>query len=247
MSRTTDASPHRCFGLARAGLREVGIAAGVSALAAVGLSLVHPLAALPAAIPLGFSLWFFRDPLRAPPQAEGVVLAPADGVLDDVRDEATSPFFAGPAVRLGIFLSLFDVHVNRAPFAAVARSFAHRPGARRATYRVGELDDNEQTLTWFEHARDPRLVAGVRQIAGPAARRVCNWLGIGEAVAAGQRFGLIKFGSRTELWLPKRQDLRVLAAQGQRVRAGETVLAEFLTIANTSTTRSSCTTPEVSA
>jgi phosphatidylserine decarboxylase len=191
-------------------------------------------------LPAAFALWFFRDPTRHPPGACDAVLAPADGVLDDVREEPTSPFFPGPALRLGIFLSLLDVHVNRAPFAAHARRFEYRPGARRATYRVGELDDNEQHLTWFEHARDSGLVAVVRQIAGPAARRVCNWLRPDQAVSAGERFGLIKFGSRTEVWLPLRPDLRLLARRGQRVRAGETVLAEITAIANTVAVRTSC-------
>lgn len=234
------------LGLARRGLPEVGIALGLSAASATSLALWHPLAALPGLLPAAFALWFFRDPSRRPPFGANAVLAPADGRLDDVREEPVCPFFPGPALRLGIYLSLLDVHVNRSPFAAHARRFEYRPGARRATYRVGHLDDNEQHLTWFEHARDPQLVAVVRQIAGPAARRVCNWLRPDQTVGAGERFGLIKFGSRTEVWLPQRPDLRVLGQRGQRVRAGETVLAEFEGIANTAGVPASCTTPEVS-
>ena len=234
------------LGLARRGLPEVGIAFGLSAVSATGLALWHPLAALPGLLPAAFALWFFRDPSRRPPSIANAVLAPADGRLDDVREEPACPFFPGPALRLGIYLSLLDVHVNRTPFAARARRFEYRPGARRATYRVGQLDDNEQHLTWFEHAADPQLIAVVRQIAGPAARRVCNWLAPDQAVGAGERFGLIKFGSRTEVWLPQRQDLRLLATRGQRVRAGETVLAEFQAIANTAGARTSCARPEVS-
>lgn len=221
-----DVSPFRDrFGLARLGRPELLATCALAVPLGAVLALVHPLATLGALTLPAFGAWFFRDPERTPPQDPSALLAPADGHLDDVRYEPACPWFAGPAVRLGIFLSLLDVHVNRAPCAARAMRFAYHRGAHRATYRRGATDANESLTTWFATDRDARL-AVVRQIAGPAARRICNVLAAGEAVEAGQRFGLIKFGSRTELWLPAEQ-VEVIAPLGQRVRAGETVLARW--------------------
>jgi phosphatidylserine decarboxylase len=222
-----DVSPwrDRC-GLVRLGRPELVATCLLGAGLAAGLAVLHPLAAAPALLLPAFGAWFFRDPERTPPADPLALLAPADGRLDDLRTEPECPFFAGPAIRLGIFLSLLDVHVNRAPCAARAVRFAYRPGQRRATYRIGLTDANEQLVTWF--AADPAgtRVAVVRQVAGPAARRICNVLHAGEPVAAGARFGLIKFGSRTELWLPAEQ-VEVTARLGERVRGGETVLARW--------------------
>jgi phosphatidylserine decarboxylase len=204
--------------------REAVAAAALSVAAGALLAWLHPLAAPLGALPLVFTLWFFRDPERTPPPGEDLVLAPADGVLDDVREEPTCPFFPGPALRLGIFLSLLDVHVNRVPISGRAVRSDYRPGARAATYRVGATDANEQLVTWFEAATPPAFAVVVRQIAGPVARRVSSVLRPGDAVVRGQRFGLIKFGSRTELWLPAGA-VEPVARKGERVRGGETVLA----------------------
>lgn len=211
------------FGLVRLGRPELLLAAfGTAAL--LGLASVASWWLLPLAIaPLAFAVWFFRDPERVPPPDVDAVLAPADGVLDDVRQAAQCPFFEGPALRLGIYLSLFDVHVQRAPCASVVTRCEHRPGRHVPTVRRGVTDGNEQLLTWFVDAEGRQCV--VRQVAGPLARRICSVLAVGEAVAAGQRFGLIKFGSRVELWLPALPALELAAQPGQRVRGGETVLA----------------------
>ncbi|MBK8101362.1 MAG: phosphatidylserine decarboxylase [Planctomycetes bacterium] len=218
------------LGLVRLARPELLLAALVSA-AAGGVASIWSWWLLPVALlPLAFTVWFFRDPERCPPADPDAVLAAADGVLDDVRREAACPFFAGPAVRLGVFLSLFDVHVNRAPVAGEAIGFDYRPGARRATYRIGKTDANEQLLTWLR--TDDGLPVVVRQIAGPAAQRICCVLRTGERVAAGQRFGLIKFGSRTEVFVPDVPGLQLVARPGQRVRAGETILARLPGVAN---------------
>jgi phosphatidylserine decarboxylase len=214
------------FGLVRLGRPELLACAALgAALAAFALSLAPWLAPAPLLLP-AFALWFFRDPERPSPKAPDLVLAPADGVLDDVRREEQCPFFAGPAWRLGIYLSLWDVHVNRAPVHGTAERFDYRPGRRVPTVRRGVTDANEQLVTWF-HA-DAGLPVVVRQIAGPLARRICNVLGAGDRVAAGERFGLIKFGSRTELWLPADVRLELAAQRGQRVVGGVTVLARFV-------------------
>lgn len=213
------------LGLVRLGRPELFALLVVGALIGTAASTLWPWAAALGLVPPAFGVWFFRDPERRPPGSAEAVLAPADGVLDDVRAEADCPFFAGPAVRLGIYLSVFDVHVQRAPLAGRARAFAYRRGVREPTARTGHTDDNEQLATTFATADGTPVV--VRQIAGPFARRICNVLRLGEAVLAGQRFGLIKFGSRCELWLPAAR-VRVVAARGTRVRAGETILARLV-------------------
>ena len=213
------------FGLVRLGRADVlaCIVAGAG-IGALGAWFAPWLAVLGLPLP-AFALRFFRDPERDVPAAPDLVLAPADGVLDDVRREPQCPFFAGEAWRLGIYLSVWDVHVNRAPVHGTAERFDYRPGRRVPTVRRGVTDANEQLVTWF--AADHGLPVVVRQIAGPLARRICNVLGAGDRVAAGQRFGLIKFGSRTELWLPADPRIELAAKAGQRVIGGVTVLARF--------------------
>jgi phosphatidylserine decarboxylase len=237
---TADDEFRGTLGFARQGLREVVVTTAIAGGAAAASAFVHPIAALPWIVPPLFSAWFFRDPTRHPPNDATAILAPADGRLDDIREEPSCPFLDGPVVRLGIYLSLFDVHVNRAPFAATGERFEYRPGHRQPTWRVDRTDRNEQFVTWLRHARPPHPVAVVRQIAGPAARRICNWLRHGEHVAAGSRIGLIKFGSRTELFVPQSCGFRVVARRGDRVRAGETVLARFDDFANTRAETASC-------
>lgn len=210
------------FGLARLGRPELLQALAAGAALAAMLAFVTPWLAPLGALPPAFVAWFFRDPHRRPPPGDELALAPADGVLDDVRAEHTCPFFDGPALRLGVYLSLFDVHVNRAPVGGVVVEVQARAGARVATWRRGCTDGNEQVITWFRARGSGRTVV-VRQLAGPITRRLCHVIAPGEQVAAGERFGLIKFGSRTELWLPA--DAILLARPGQRVRAGESVLA----------------------
>jgi phosphatidylserine decarboxylase len=212
----------RC-GLVRLGRGELLLAAAAgAALAALLAWLWLPLAWLGSA-PLLFALWFFRSPPRTPPEEQGLLVAPADGVLDDLRHEAECPFFPGPALRLGIYLSLFDVHVQRIPHHGVVRRSEYRPGRHVPTVRRGVTDGNEQLLTWLTIAPGVDLV--VRQVAGPLARRICSVLAAGERVATGQPFGLIKFGSRVELWLPAAFGARLTVAVGQRLVAGETVIA----------------------
>ncbi len=210
------------FGLAL-GWPELLQSLAIGAALGVALTFATPWLAPLGVLPPAFVAWFVRDPHRRPPPGNALVLAPADGVLDDVRGPGPCPFFDGPALRLGIYLSLLDVHVNRAPVGGTVVQVQARAGARVATWRRGHTDGNQQVVTWFR-ARGGRTVV-VRQIAGPITRRLCHVIDAGEQVAAGERFGLIKFGSRTELWVPA--DATLLARQGQRVRAGETVLARL--------------------
>ncbi len=223
-------SPFRdAFGLVRLGRPELALAALLGlGLAALGFWLLPPLAGL-AVLPPAFACWFFRDPERPAPSSRDCVLAPADGVLDDVRQEASCPYFAGPALRLGIYLSLFDVHVQRAPVVGRVGACSFHRGARTRTVRRGHTDGNEHIATTF--VTENGTPVAVRQIAGPFASRVCSVLRVGEQLRAGDRFGMVKFGSRCEVWLPAGSLAAVLPRLGSRVRAGVTVLGMLACVA----------------
>ncbi len=178
---------------------------------------------------LGFlaTLWciyFFRDPWRVSPQRAGLVLAPADGLIIAV-DEAPPPPELGFGVqtmrRIAIFMSVLDVHVNRAPMAGHVAKLAYTKGKFfNASLDKASLD-NERMATKLSTADGD---IGVVQIAGLIARRIVCTLREGEEIGAGQRIGLIRFGSRAEVYLP--QSWAVLAVTGQRALGGETVLAD---------------------
>jgi phosphatidylserine decarboxylase len=162
-------------------------------------------------------LGFFRDPERHPPDVSGAVLAPADGKVMEVAvaDDA----WIGPAIRMSIFLSPLDVHVNRAPVAASVAGVEYRAGKFLAAYRPEASDVNERcTVTLAGPAR-----VAVRQIAGVLARRIVCRVRAGDTVDRGERYGLIRFGSRTDLFVPRASEIRVKV--GDRVRGGETIMA----------------------
>lgn len=163
------------------------------------------------------SLGFFRDPERAidaPPEA---VLSPADGRVTEVAD--TVDDFVGPAVRVAIFLSPLDVHVNRAPLAGRVVRTMWTPGRFVAAYHPAAADVNERCALHLESERGRVTVI---QIAGVAARRIVCRVGAGDKLAAGERYGMIRFGSRTDCLMPRSTEVRVRA--GDRVRAGQTVI-----------------------
>ncbi len=165
-----------------------------------------------------FMTFFFRDPDRAAPAIPGAILAPADGRVVDVRTAVDDPF-VGAAQAVSIFLSPLDVHVNRSPLAGLVVGVEHRPGAKLAAYRPEASEQNERTTIAIQ-GEAVRVV--VRQIAGVLARRIVCRVRPGDKLAPGERFGLIKFGSRTDLIVPASVRLRVKA--GDRVRGGETVM-----------------------
>ena len=179
-------------------------------------------------IGLALTVWcvmFFRDPERVTPQAEGLVVSPADGRVSSIgRFVAPAELGLGaePVQRVSVFMNVFDVHVNRAPVRGRITMIRHSPGK----FLAADLDkaslENERNSVLFETAAGP--VACV-QIAGLVARRILCWGRMGETVAAGDRFGLIRFGSRCDIYLPDGADVRV--ALGQKAIAGETVLAAF--------------------
>jgi phosphatidylserine decarboxylase len=168
-------------------------------------------------------IWFFRDPDRKIPGDAAAMLSPADGTVTDVGEVDEPDFPGGRAFRIGIFLSVFNVHVNRVPRTARVTAIRYYPGsfldARHAECRVR----NEQLWVDLQEAGSGRPLR-VKQIAGKIARRIVCWLRPGEEVRAGDRFGMIKFGSRTELYLPTNAAAEVLVKVGDRVKGGSTVL-----------------------
>jgi phosphatidylserine decarboxylase len=173
-----------------------------------------------------FCLFFFRDPARVPPPRDGLVLAPADGRVVSVA-LAPPPAELGlgpvPRWRVAIFLSVFDVHVNRVPAAGRVTRIAYRPGAflNAALDKASEENERNAVALRLPDGRDLAVV----QIAGFVARRILCTVREGETLAAGDRLGLIRFGSRVELFLP--QGVRPLVAEGQTMVGGETVVAEL--------------------
>jgi phosphatidylserine decarboxylase len=166
-------------------------------------------------------LLFFRDPDRRFDGEEGVVVAPADGLVTAV-DTAEEPLVdAGPLRRVVTFLSVFDVHVQRVPTSGAIVSSRHRAGRKIAAFYEHADQVNESHLTVIERDGGERI--GIRQIAGLLARRVVCYLTPGQSVRRGDALGLIKFGSRVDLLIPA--DYEVLVSKGDRLRNGETAVA----------------------
>ena len=215
--------------IAREGYAIAGVALALSAaLGGVGLFLPSPWSALFFAAAAGLgggALLFFRDPVRTPPpDADRMVLAPADGKVVLVEHEAPGPPYVGSeAQKVSIFLSLFDVHVNRIPASGVVEHVAYIPGDWLAAWRPEASERNERSEIGLRHPSGRRVL--FRQIAGAVARRIAYHVKKGDRVAAGQRFGIIKFGSRMDVFVPR--DVVLDVSVGDRVRAGETVLGHF--------------------
>ncbi len=191
----------------------------VPLLAALGLlALGWPRAAVVLGLVAAFMLFFFRDPERTPPATAGAIVAPADGRVIEVREGVTDPF-VGEARQVVIFLSPLDVHVNRAAIAGRVVRVERRRGGFRPAYRP-DADANEQVSIALE-GESARVL--MRQVAGVLARRIVCRVREGERLGLGERFGIIKFGSRMDVVMPARAQVTVRA--GDRVRAGESVVA----------------------
>ncbi|RZF65914.1 phosphatidylserine decarboxylase [Sphingomonas populi] len=168
---------------------------------------------------------FFRDPIRVTPQAEGLVIAPADGLITMIERVSVPREIAGelgelPLVRVSIFMSVFDVHINRTPIAGTIRQVVYISGKFLNADLDKASEENERQHIVVE-GRDGRRI-GFTQIAGLVARRIVPFVKTGDMVARGQRIGLIRFGSRVDVYLP--EDCACQVALGQRSIAGETVL-----------------------
>jgi phosphatidylserine decarboxylase len=167
-------------------------------------------------------LLFFRDPARAFDGPPGVVIAPADGLVTQVSVVEDAEIGPGRHHRIVIFLSVFDVHVQRCPVEGEIVHSELRRGLKLAAFRADVGEKNEAHTNVFVRANGDRV--GVRQLAGLLARRVVSYLSAGDRKARGERLGIIKFGSRVDLFVP--ESYRVLVAKGQRVKNGATPMAE---------------------
>lgn len=163
--------------------------------------------------------FFFRDPERLPPVEGGVVVSPADGRIVEIAEEALE---GRPGRRISIFLSIWDVHVNRSPMAGRFRQVEYRPGRFYNAMRSRASVENEQNIIHLQTERGEMVF---KQIAGAIARRVVCWKAPGDSVQLGERIGLIRFGSRMDVWLP--QDTEILTRPGQHVSGGVSVLARW--------------------
>jgi phosphatidylserine decarboxylase len=170
-------------------------------------------------------LWFFRDPPRRVPSQRAVAVAPSDGRVSSIHEVEHFEPFGGPAVCVRIFMSVFDVHVNRVPCHGSVASVTHKPGKHLNTLRPQSAEDNETVTTVFIHPTRHHPVAAVRQVAGLLARTIYNALYEGQVAQRGQRMGIIKLGSTTELYLPISLQPQVQVVKGQRVYGAITVLA----------------------
>jgi len=168
------------------------------------------------------TLAFFRDPEREVPSDPNLIVAPADGTVMDIIELEETEVLKGKTRRVGIFLSIFDVHTNRAPIDGRVVYRQRKPGlfldARRA-----DCSEKNESMTWaFEN---PRVTIVARQITGAIARRIVGWANVGDELKKGDRFGMIRFGSRTELYLPL--SATVLVKEGDHVAGGSTPIAQL--------------------
>ena len=211
--------PFAVTGLLFAGACWTAAWSGVGGEAGAGYVAIR-LAAWTCTILALFVLWFFRNPDPSLPSDPDLVVAPGQGkviLVDEVNEET---FLDAPAHKISIFLSVFDVHVQRAPVSGTVEHKVYRPGAYAVAWADKASEDNEQSSLGVaaEHGR-----VLIRQIAGLVARRILTDPEVGDSVERGRRFGLIRFGSRVDLFLPRHWE--VLCSVGDKVRVGSTVVA----------------------
>ena len=222
---------------ARWGLAELQIMGWpllAATLAAAFMPWPYGLIAIVPAVLLLFVISFFRDPSRQTPQQPGQLISPADGKISEIAELEHDDFIGGPAVRIGIFLSIFNVHINRIPSRSRVIELRYKPGPFLNALNPESAIQNEALWIGLEEEDAPHRKIIVRQIAGLYARRIVCALRIGEVVERGQQLGMIKLGSRTELIVPAADDLRIDVQVGQRVQAGSTVFAHYETAAESS-------------
>jgi len=212
---------------ARWGLAELALLSLPLLAATIALTLTFwYFAPLPGIVCL-LVVWFFRDPPRRVPEEAGLIVSPADGTISEVAELDHDEFVGGPAVRIGIFLSIFNVHINRAPARCRVVRLRYSPGSFISAVKPESTLVNENLWIGLEEETPPHRRMVVRQIAGMFARRIVCGLRPGEVVERGHKFGMIKLGSRTELILPRESGLSVEVRAGERVRAGSSVVARY--------------------
>lgn len=210
---------------ARVGLAELILIGGFFFLLGLLLFWVWWPLALPPLVVCGLVVWFFRDPPREIPTEHGVVVSPADGVIvqiDELEDEEI-----GPAVQIGIFLSIFNVHINRSSLEGSVVAVRYRPGKFLNALRPESARENENLDVVLQSRERPFRRFRIRQITGQFARRIVCWARPGDLLSKGEQYGMIKLGSRTELVIPRDESLEICVAIGDKVAAGATRLARY--------------------
>ena len=215
MSFAREGYPFIAIGVLLAGLGWVGVAAGISG------PWLRGIAGLLSVISI-LTIWFFRDPAPIIPADAGAVVAPGQGRVMSISEVDELTFMGGTARRITIFLSIFDVHVQRAPVSGSVEHRAYKPGKYLAAWNEKASQDNEQSSIGISTPQGKVLV---RQIAGLIARRIVSYPSEGDDVVRGDRIGLIRFGSRVDLFIPL--EWEVVSSVGDRVRVGSSVLARL--------------------
>jgi len=181
------------------------------------------------AVVLIWLLSFFRDPYRSVPADKNILLAPADGKITDIELVEENDFIGGAALRIGIFLNIFDVHINRAPCNVKVEKITYKPGKYKnaANPQSGRVNESNDLALIRTDSPSERLI--IRQISGAIARRIVCDVSQGQELSGGQKFGMIKFGSRTELYVPARENVKCLVKIGEKVKAGLTPFIKYET------------------
>ncbi len=170
-----------------------------------------------------FTGWFFRNPPRTPPRGDDLILASGDGEVIAIQKEFEPRYLKEESIRVSIFLNIFDVHINRMPCAGTVVDMAYQPGRFLDAGGQDATVHNEQNALMIETPSKKKVLCV--QVAGLVARRIVCWVQPGDAAVAGERFGLIRFGSRMDTYFDVESRVRVRV--GDRVKGGESILAEF--------------------
>jgi len=212
--------------LTKYGIREVLLFGGISLVGAVlsGVFLWYltPLFVLA----LAFVLYFFRDPSRRTPDEPHVLVSPADGKVVEVAEVEEPKFLRSVTHKIAIFMSPLDVHVNRSPCDGLVEALAHQPGRHRNARAPDASSRNEANAMVLTGVEGDRRIL-IRQVAGAMARRIVCRAAVGQHLARGNRYGMVKLGSRAEVYVPVESGFAVEVRLGQSVKAGETILGRF--------------------
>lgn len=172
-------------------------------------------------------LSFFRDPVRIAPMGKNLLISPADGTVADIETIDEPEFINGKALRIGIFLSVFNVHINRAPCKCRVEKIVYKKGSFKDARHPHATKVNEANAIYLQRLDEPQDKMIVRQISGAIARHIVCCTEAGQMLDSGEQFGMIKFGSRTELIIPANEKNVCKVEIGDKVRAGLTILAEY--------------------
>lgn len=193
-----------------------------AAMAVLFCFMLHPYIAIIPAVLACYFVYFFRNPERSVPMDESVIVSPADGTVQEVVPLPTDDFVKQPCNKVVIFLSVFNVHVNRSPIAGEIKCQKYVCGRFKPAYKDSVGFENERHMLGIEN---DRLRITVTQIAGILARRIVSWVTLDDVLAKGERYGLIRFGSCTEVVMPA--EVEVTVKKGDKVVGGETVIGRI--------------------